>query len=91
MQDGRLRATIDCADLDEEVLRRLLGNLHEDIKVAISVEDARVEQFVFHVAPIAPFVRLDQVAVGKCGMRILVTKSLALGVHFDTALPRRAR
>jgi hypothetical protein len=33
MQGGRLRPAIDCADLDEEVLRRLLGNLHEDIKV----------------------------------------------------------
>jgi hypothetical protein len=91
MQCSRLRPAINYADLDQEVLRRLLGNLQEDIKVAISVEDTRVQQFVFHVATIAPFVRLDRVAVGKCGIRILVTKSLALGVHFDTALPRRAR
>ena len=57
------------ADLDEDVLRRLLGILHEDIEVAIVVEDTGIQQLVLHVATIAPSVRLDQIAVGKaaCG------------------------
>ena len=69
---GRLRPAITHADLDEDVLRRLLGILHEDIEVAILVEDTGIQQLVLHVATIAPFVRLDQIAVGKCRLRILV-------------------
>jgi len=51
MQCSRLRPAINYADLDQEVLRRLLGNLQEDIKVAISVEDTRVQQFTTHASP----------------------------------------
>ena len=72
MQRGRLGPAITHADLDQDVLRRLLGIFHKNIEVAIFVEDARIQQLIFHVATIAPPVGLDQIAVGKRRLRILV-------------------
>ena len=69
---SRLRSAITHADLDQDVLRRLLGILHKHVEVAIVIEDARVEQLVFHVAAVAPFIRLDQIVIRKRGLRILV-------------------
>ena len=64
--------SITHADLDEEVFRRLLGILHKDIEVAITVEDTGIQQLIFHVATVAPPVCLDQIAVGIFRLRILV-------------------
>ncbi len=72
MQCGCLWPAIAHADLDQNVFRSLLGIFHEDVEVAVFVEDARVEQFIFHVAAIAPLVGLDQIAVGESRLRILV-------------------
>src|SRR5580704_13590468 len=60
MQRCWLRTAINHADLDEEVLRSLLGIFHENIEVAIFVEDARIQKLVLHVVAITPFVRFDR-------------------------------
>ncbi len=72
MQCGRLRPAIAHADLDQQVFRRLLGIFHKDIEVAIVIEDSGIQQLIFHVATVAPLVRLDQIIVGKGRLRILV-------------------
>ena len=69
---GRLRPAVTHADLDEEVFWRLLGIFHEDVEVAVFVEDSCVQEFVLHVVTGAPLVRLDQIAVGIFRLRILV-------------------
>jgi hypothetical protein len=38
-------------DLDQDVLRALLGVLEEDVEVAVVVEDAGVEQLVLELLP----------------------------------------
>ncbi len=80
MQCGRLRPAVTYADLNQQVLRRLLGILDKHVKVAVFVEHARIEQFILHVAAIAPLARLHQVAVREFRLRILV-QVLHIGVR----------
>ena len=49
-----------------------LGVLHEDVEVAVVIEDAGVEELILHLVPGAPAVRLHQVGVGKGRLRVLV-------------------
>src|SRR6266496_4975930 len=72
MNRGGLRPSIANSDLDQEILRSVLGVLHEYVKVAITLEDAGVEQLILHVAPVAALIGVDQVAVGKGSLRIFV-------------------
>ena len=55
-------AAVGRADADQNVLGRVLGVLDEHVEVAVLVEDAGVEQFVFQrvLSPAAVF--LDQIA-----------------------------
>ena len=75
-----LRTAITDADLDQDVLRRLLGILDKNVEVAIAIKDTCIQQLIFHVATIAPLARLDQIVVGKRGLRILV-QVLHVGVR----------
>ena len=59
-------------NLDEEVLCTLFGILHEDVEVTILGKYSGVQQFVFHVAAIAVSIRLDQIEIGICRLRIFV-------------------
>src|SRR5271156_4971497 len=72
MYCGWLRPAIGDADLDEEVLSRVLGIFHKNIEVAIFVEDSGIQEFIFHVATIPLSVLLNQIAVGESRLRILV-------------------
>ena len=72
VQFGLLRAAIVDADLDQNVFRRLFGILDEHVEVAILIEYARVEQFVFEFIASAAAARLDKIAIGECRLRILV-------------------
>jgi len=45
---------------------------HEDIEVAVIVEDAGIEQLILHLLPAASPIRLLQVGVGICRLGILV-------------------
>src|SRR5689334_4684024 len=72
MQRRRLGATVDNADLDEQVIGRLLGVLDEHVEVAILVEDTGVEQLILWLAAAASAIRRDKVGIGKWGLGILI-------------------
>ena len=72
MDCGRLWSTISHADLNEQVFCRDLGIFHEDIEVAVFVEDPRLQQFVLHIVEAAALVRPDQIDVGVLPLWILV-------------------
>ena len=57
-----------------------LGVLDDDVEVAVLVEDAGVEQLELGALAAAAAVLLDQPAVGKLGLRILV-EELHVGVR----------
>src|SRR5579862_3706533 len=68
----RPRPAIAQADLDKNVLRGLLSVLHENIEVAIAVEDSGVKQLIFHVAAGAQIAGGDQVIVREGVLGIFV-------------------
>src|SRR5262249_42106133 len=72
VERGRLGAAVVSTDADEDVLRRRLGVLHEDVEVAVLVEHAGVEQLVLKFGPAAPAAGLDEGAVGEGGLGVLV-------------------
>ena len=49
MQRSGFRPAIARADLDENILRRILGVLHENVEIAIGIEDARIQEFIFEI------------------------------------------
>ena len=59
-------------DPDQDVLRRFLGVLDEDVEVAILMEDAGVEQLVFELVPAAAATGLNKIAVRVLRLRVLV-------------------
>ena len=69
---GRFRPAIVHGDPDEHVFRAFLGVFHEHVEIAVVVKHARIEQLVLELLPRPSPVRLDQVAVGKLPLRILV-------------------
>ena len=62
-------------DPDRQVLRVGLGVLDEDIEVAIVLEYAGIEQLVLRVLSGAALVLLDELAVRKRRLRILVEQA----------------
>ncbi len=77
---GRFRPAIVHGDPDEHVFRAFLGVFHEHVEIAVVVKHARIEQLVLELLPRPSPVRLDQVAVGKLPLRILV-QILHVGVR----------
>ena len=69
---GRFGPAIADADLDQDILRSVLGVLDEHVEVAIVVEDAGIQQFIFRILTAALPIGPDQVVVWKCRLRILV-------------------
>ena len=63
MQQGRLRAAVVNADLDQDLLRCLLGILHKYIKVAILIKYPRIDEFVLKFVTAPTTTRLDKVSV----------------------------
>ncbi len=72
VQFRRVRSPVGCGDLHQDVFRAGFGVLHENVEIAIGVEDAGVEEFILHLVPGATAVRLRQVGVGKGRLRVLV-------------------
>ena len=72
MQFGRLRSPVDRRDPHQDVFGIALGVLHEDVEVAVVIEDAGVEEFILHLLPAAAAVRLHQVGVGIGRLGVLV-------------------
>jgi hypothetical protein len=69
---GCFGSTIANADLNENILGIVLGILDKDVKVAVEVEDTRVQQFIFVIGACAPPVHLNQVAIGKGRLGVFV-------------------
>ena len=72
MQVAGFRSAIAYTDLDQDVVRRLLGILDKNVEVTVFIEDPGIEQLILHVAAGAPLVGLDQIFVGIRRLRILV-------------------
>jgi hypothetical protein len=72
MQDGLVRPTVVRGDPQEQILRRGLRVLHDDVEIAVAVEDSGVEQFVFGVGPASRSVDGDQVRIGEFRLRVFV-------------------
>src|ERR1700684_4692691 len=74
MQGGWFRPAIDRVDSDAHVLGSGLGVFDEDVKVAVLVKNAGVEQFILQRLPVTPAVCLNEVFiwVGRGGIFIMV-------------------
>ena len=77
---ARLRARDFTRDADQNIVGVGLGVFDEDVEVAVLVEDAGVDQFEFRIAARAAAVFLEQLLVGKLGLRILV-QALHVGMR----------
>ena len=71
VQRRLVRAAVAHLDFDQHMIRRCLGIFHEDVEVAILVEDAGVEQLELGSIPAAAAVLVQQPA-GETRLRILV-------------------
>ena len=74
MQVRRVRSAVDGRDAHEDVFGSTLGVFHEDIEIAVVLEDAGVEELVLHLIAGPPAVGLHQVGVGKRSVRVPVQK-----------------
>ena len=72
MQLGRLATPVVHADLNQQVLRRLLGILDEHIEVPIVIEHTGVEQLVLEFVATAPSAGVNKIGIRKGRLRILV-------------------
>ncbi len=72
LQAGRLIGAVMHGDAHKEVVGPMLGIFDADVAVAVVLEHAGVEDFIFGILKPAPCVFGDQVGVGKRPMRILV-------------------
>ena len=72
MDFRRFRPAIVDADLDQDVLGRLLGVFHEHVEVTVLVEDAGIEQFILEFLAASAAIGLDQLVIRIGGLRILV-------------------
>jgi hypothetical protein len=72
MQLRRFPPTVGCCNLRQDVFRAGFGIVYEDVKVAVVIEDAGVQQFVLHLVPGATTVYRYQVGVGIGRLRVLV-------------------
>ena len=63
------------SDPDRQVLRIGLGVLDEDVEVAIAIEYPGVEQLVLRTLSGAALVVLDELAIRKRGLRVLVEQA----------------
>src|SRR5438874_6215848 len=72
VQFGILWSAIKGFHANANIFGTGLGILNEDVEVAVIVEDAGIQQLIFHSAAVAPAVLLDQLTIRKFSLRILV-------------------
>src|SRR5438552_15440614 len=63
---------IACGDRDQNVVGRRLGILDQNVEVTVVGKDASVKEFIFKFLPTAARVRLHEVIVWVCALRVLV-------------------
>src|SRR4030095_366 len=71
-QPGRFRPPVVHGDTDKHVFWSLLGVFDKNVKVAVVVKYAGVEQLVLELFPRAPPGSLNEVPVGILALRVLV-------------------
>ena len=72
MQFGCVRSPVGRRDPHQDVFRTGFGVLHEDVEIAVGLEDARVEELILHLVPGAPLVGVHQVGVRKGRLGVFV-------------------
>jgi len=72
VQFGRFRPAVEGGDLHQDVFRRFLGVLDKDIEIAVTVENAGIEQFILELVARALTVGIHQIRIGVGGLGILV-------------------
>ena len=72
MNTSRIRSAVDGLDFDQDVVGTRFGVADIDIKVAVVVEGAGVDEFVFWLGAIAFLIFRDEFGVRKGSLRILV-------------------
>src|SRR5271166_3631040 len=72
MKLRRFRSAVVHRNLDQHIFRIGLGVFHKHVEISIVIEDAGVEQFVLHLFPRTPPVRLNKVPIGILPLGILV-------------------
>src|ERR1700730_2993061 len=65
IQTSRIRPAIDDGDTNQDVFDIRLGVLDENIKIAVLVEDARVQQLVLRVRTAAPLISVESSRIGE--------------------------
>jgi len=75
-------AVVD-ADLDQNILRRVLRVFHEHVEVTVLVKHAGIDQFVLEFVAAALAVGPHQFVIGVGGLRILI-EILQVGVSRRT-------
>jgi hypothetical protein len=71
VQHGRLRPPIVDTDPDQQVFGGRFGILHDDIEIAVVIEDTCVDQFIFKRFPRALCICCHEVGIGISCLRIL--------------------
>ena len=64
MDRGRFRTTIAHLDAYADVFRARLGILDKDVKIALGIEDARIEQFILPLIMAQLSTLLDELLIG---------------------------
>src|SRR5262249_16238974 len=72
MERGRFGASVPDADLNQQVLGRVLGILNEDVGVTVIVRDDSVEQLIFTLATAPLPVGPHQIVIWVSPLRVLV-------------------
>jgi len=72
MDLGLFRAPVGHGDLDQDVLRRGLGVFHEDVKVAVLVEDAGIQELIFPLQAAALAVCLHDIGIRVGCLGVLI-------------------
>jgi hypothetical protein len=74
VQGGGLGSPVDHLDANQDVLGTGFGVLHQHIKVAVVVKNARIQQLVLPLGVAPPLIFLHQVGIGIFGLGIFVEK-----------------
>ena len=72
MNNGCFRAAVAYGHLGKEVFGRRFGVFDEHVKVAVIIENACVNEFVFHFATASRPVGFDQIIVGIGALRVFI-------------------
>src|SRR4030095_12416247 len=79
MKGRGIRSAVGDRDANQQIVRRCLRILGDDVEVAVLLEDSGVDELELGITAAAPLVLLDEPRVGKLTLGILV-ETLHVGV-----------